>query len=381
MQLREVFDVYFKDTKFNNDFAKRLYKFQIGYVNTSKEYLDFFGGNLLGVHVIRFKDSDVIKLYDEVFDVDYYGLVESIKKVDSINLEFKVSGDLLNLTLMYVIYRLLNSPGLSDSNRYKAAYDASLIFFYRCIAALISHRFRYPVDPKLAQAVYANLSNKYLIKKLGTWHAVMDYRAKDMIDKKGLHYKNLVKFNDDNSIVYVINDSQGRIRDLFKNYYNEFKMAHENGESIGTSSSTYMDAEGEETIKEKVGSVENYVTYIRNIIIDKHSFVKSDLITIISKINTNTSSRMIRNTLNWLCDNYNNSKHHSLIDEFINILVNLKNLYLSTRSVDIELIKIRELGEELIKLSSDTKLSNSLIYSTRTSVILYLTLRVLVSAK
>lgn len=406
MQLIELFNEHFKDTKFNNEFAKKLYKFQIGYINSSREYLDFFGGNLLGVHVIRFKDSDVIRLYDNVFDVDYYSLVENIKKVDTINLDFKVSGDVLNLTLMYVIHRLLNSPSLNENGRYKAAYDASLIFFYRTIAALISHRFRYPVDPKLAQAVYANLSNKYLIKKLGTWHAVMDYRAKDLIDKKGLHYKNLIKFTDDNATVYAINDSQGRIRDLFKNYYNEFKKAHEGGESIGSTSSTYLDAEGEETIKEKIGSVESHVTYIRNIINDRNTLINNDLLSIISKINTNTSIRMIKNTLNWLSENYSNNKYHNMIDEFISltivhslylinttpnlannkkdlslILVTLKNLYLSTRSVDIELIKIRELGEKIIKESSDVKLSNSLLYSTRTSLILYLTLRVLVSVK
>lgn len=402
MTLKEVFDEYFKKTKFDSTFAKNLYKYQIGYINSSKEYLDFFGGNLLGVHVIRFKDSDVIRLYDDVFNIDFYSLQESVKKVDTINHDFIISSDTLNLTLMYVIHRILTSPSINDKVRIKAAHDAGLIFFYRCIAALISDRFRYPVDPKLAQAVYANLSNKYLIKKLGTWHAVMDYRAKDLIDKNALHYKNLVKFNDDQTIVYTINDSQGRIRDLFKNYYNEFKIAHEGGEAIGSTSSTYLDVEGEETIKEKINTVENYVTYLKNIINDIHSFIKPDLLLIISKLNTNTSSRMIKQNLTWLSENYSNSKYHAEIDEFItnvivhslylinnnmtivnkrdypNILLNIKNLYLSTRSVDIELIRIRDLGEKLIKESSDVKLSNSLIFSTRTSLILYITLRTLV---
>lgn len=399
--LADVFDEYFKNVKFDNKLARGLYLYQIGYINRNREYLEFFGGNLLGVQVVRFKDSDVLKLYEEVLDIDYLQLSKDISKVTTINHDYKVSSDVLNLTCMYLIHKFLTSKVINDKDKQRAAYDCALIFFYRCTAALLSYYFRYPSDPKIAQLAYANLSNKYLIKKLGSWHKVMDYRANDLINKESIHYKKLLTFNDDAATVYAINDAQGRIRDLIKNYYAEFAKVHVDGKSISTTSSTFLDAEGEETIKEKTKSVESYISYIRNTLIDKNSFINDELLSVINRINTNTSYRMIKSTLSWMVEEYN-SKNHTLIDDFVTstiiysffllndnenitnlrdypkILTTLKNLYLSTRSTDEDLIKIRELGEKVVTLSNKSKLSNSLVYSTRTSLILYITLRALV---
>lgn len=399
--LSEVFDEHFKNTKFNSKLAKNIYQFQIGYVNRNQEHMEFFGGNLLGVQVVRFKDSDLSMFFNDTIDIDYVSLERDLSKVTTINHEFKISSDTLNLTCIYMIHRFFTSPLISDKERERAVYDVALVFFYRCIAALISDRFRYPADPKIAQAAYAALSQKFLIKKLGSWNKVMDYRAKDLVLKNGLHYKKLVSFNNDQDIVYVINDAQGRVRDIIKGYYNEFKKTHSEGLGIATTSSVFLDIEGEETTKDKIGSTESRIAYIKSIISDKNSFVKDDLVAVISKINTNTSFRMMKMTLEWLSDNYNSEKYHKDIDDFLvkiiihsfhliqynlntanlrdypRILLGLKNLYLSTRSTDEDLMEIRDIGERLIKNSTKDDLSNSLIMSTRTSIILYITFRTL----
>lgn len=401
LTLKEVFDEYFSRVKFDSKLAKQVYQYQIGYINQNHEHLEFFGSNLLGVHVVRFKDSDVMRMYDDILDIDFLKLTEDIRKVDTINHEFKVSGDIYNLSMMYMLHRFLTSPVLQGHQRERAAYDVGVIFFYRCLAAILSHYFKYPVDPKIAQAAYAQLSNKYLIKKLGSWHKVVDYRAKDLTNPQGIHYKKLLTFVDDTATVYAINDAQGRIRDLIKNYYGEFKKVHTDGSKIATTSGTFMDAEGEETIREKTKSVEAYVSYMRNAIVDKRTFVRDELVSVIVGINTNTSFRMVKHTLLWLAENYNDGKLFKEIDDFMGsvivqsmhlienhidkkhqrdypfILSNLKNLYLSTRTVDQDIEKIRSLGVKLI-YKSNGKISESLALATRTSIILYITLRALV---
>lgn len=400
LTLLEVFDEQFAHVKFNPQLAKAFYQYQIGYVNKSREHLEFFGSNLLGVYTIRFKDSDVLKIYDEILDIDFYNLTHEIRKVDTISHDYKISGDILNLTLMYVIYRFLTSNELNDEHRMRAAYDVALIFFYRCVAAITSAWVKYPFDPKVAQAAYARLSNKHLIKRLGSWHKVMDYRANDLVNKESIHWGTLHHFNDDTQVVYCINDSQNRIKDLIKNYYRELMAAHEAGETISTTSSTYTDAEGEEVNVEKTRSVEAYTTYMANCIVDKNSFVREDLVGVINRINNNTSARIIRSTLNWMSENYTQA-YHKEIDEFLTltivhslhliqnnirpknprdypyILKNLKNLYLSTRSTDVELDRIRELGMKIVT-TANGKGSNSLLMATRTSIILYVTLRALI---
>lgn len=400
--LAEVFGEVFGNKKFDGKLAKALYNYQVGYLNSNREYIEFYGGNLLGVQVIRFKDSDVTRLFSDVLDIDYFELAEKIKTVPEIVQERLISSDTLNLTMMYVIHRFMTSPIINDTQRHRACYDCGMIFNYRCMAALLSYYFRYPADPRTAQMTYANLSNKYLIKRLGSWSKVMDYRTEELISKESIHYKSLVNFNNDSGIVYAINDSQSRIKDMIKNIYSEMMNVHNSGSKIGTTSSTFLDMEGEETVKEKTRSVENYVEYLKTIVHDRHSFIKDELVMIINRINVNTSHRMIKSVLTWMNENYGVQKYHKLIDEFIEltiihsffliqdnetvpnlrdyptILITLKNLYLSTRSTDKDLLRIRDLGEKIVHLANKEHISNSLVLSTRTSIILYLVLRTLI---
>lgn len=400
--LKAVFDEHFTQVKFDSRLAKALYQYQLNYINSNHEHLQFFGSNLLGAHVVRFKDSDVNRLFNEVLDVDLIDLTADIRKLDTINHTWKVTGDITNLTLMYVIHRFLNAELLSQEARTRAAYDTALIFFYRCVAALISYFFKYPSDPKVAQMAYANLSNKFLIKKLGSWHKVMEYRAEDLTDVKGIHYRNLARFLEDELVIYAISDGQGRIRDLIKNYYAVFEAARVEGASIGSTSSTYLDADGEETIKEKTKSTEAYVTYMRNIVTDRHTFVKDNLISIVMNINANSSFRIVKGTLNWMSEHTGNPKLSKMIDEFVSlvvvqsmfmiqnnmqskhlrdypyILITLKNLYLSTRTTDPEIDRIRELGLKIVHEANGKHISDALAFATRTSLLLYISLRSLV---
>lgn len=402
--LKDVCDQYFENCAFDQETARRFYKYQFWYINKNPEHMQFFGGALLGVNVLRFTDADIAKFYEEVVDVDLIGLTSDIRKLKTINHTFKVGGDIFNLTLVYCMHRFLTSSKLKDKDRQRAAYDTALIFFYRCAAALLSSYFTYPADPKLAQMAYANLSNKHLIKKLGSWNAVMHYRASDLSGIKGIHRQSFLSFKDDIANVYIITDSQNRIRDLIKNYYAEFDRARLAGERLGVTSSSWTDGEGEDSLKEKTNDVQGIVTYIRSIMPDKHSFIKDELIRVVVNINVNTSFRMVKAVLGWLSDALADPKTSKLVDEFVSkvivqsmyfidnqmelrnkndfpyILKQLKNLYLSTRTTDPDIDDIREKGFKLLKIF-DPKTSDSLTLSTRTTIILYISLRAFVGKK
>jgi hypothetical protein len=399
--LKEVFDACFEYIEFDKDLVKRIYKYQIGYVNQSNEYLDFYGGNLLGVHAIRFKDSDISRFFDDVIDVDYLELQASLKYVTTINHNFKISSDAFNLTTMYIMHRLLNAK-LDPKLIQAGIYDTALIFFYRCIAALISDYFRYPAEKKISQAAYAALTNKFLIKKLGSWHKFMDYRANELIDPKGLHLKALHTFDKDDKIVYAINDSQGRIRDVVKSYYSKIVEVRDNKSWTETTSSTIIDVDGEVVLKDRTTSADSYITYLRNIIIDKPSFINAEMVAVIAGMGNMVTGSLINETLKWMSDNYRVKEHHDLIDEFITktimhslyliiynmntkhkkdyayILNSLKFLYLSTRSRDPDLEIVRDLGYQVMDKATKKNISKHMKVSLRLSIVLYITLRVLV---
>lgn len=400
LTVRDVLSQHFNSVKIDKSLMKRIYRFQIGYVNTSREYVEFFGSNLLGVHVIRFREADVLRFYNEVLNIDFLKLEEDIRKTDTIKHEYKISGDIFNLTMIYLIHRALKEKTLVEKDRYWMAYNAALIFYYRTIAAFLSKWFTYPADPKVAQAAYANLNYKYLIKKLGSWHRVLDYRANELVSKKGLHYKKLLELKSDEDMVKIINDSTGRIKDMLLNYYSEFDKVRLQGDKIGVSNPIIIDAEGEEVIKDNINNVSLSVMRIKQYITDSNSFIKEDLIRVIIDINKNTSYRLVKETLTWMCNNVN-GKDFNLIDSFISqvviysyylidnrldpskikdlsyIIIQLKNYYLSTRSTDIDVLKIRELADKII-YKTNKKISKPLLLSTRTALILYITLRVLI---
>ena len=173
----------------------------------------------------------------------------------------------------------------------------------------------------------------------------------------------------------------------------------ERGESISSASATVISPEGEETVKDKTEGVEKHLSYVHSIVGDQHTFIKDDLVGVITSINKNTSSKMVKSVLTWISENYIVAEHKKTIDEFIDKtyvycvhlldyggtvidrrdyskrLIALKNMLLSTRSPDPELEVIRELGKKIIKNSQKTSISTSLMLSTRTSIMLYLYLR------
>lgn len=395
----EILDRHFKNVKINKDLGRRLYSFQIGYVDMSKDHMDFFGSNLLGVHVIRFREADVLRFFNEVLDIEYQDLESDIRSTDTINHTFKISGDIFNLTLVYLIHRCLSEKTLSEKDRYRLAFDTALIFFYRAVAAMLSAWFTYPADPKIAQAAYANLSNKFLIKKLGSWHKVMDYRASELISKNGVQYKKLVNLNNDLDLVDIINDGANSIKDMLKNYYAEFAKVHAQGEHIGITRTVGADVEGEMVVRDKLRSIDSYIAQAKQYLVDPHAFVRDDYIRVISDINRNTSPRLLKETLQWV-SGHANGKEHKLIDDAVTriiiysfylidtriepsrtkdvgyTLLQLKNLYLSSRSVDPDLIMIRNLTDQIL-LKAHKELSSALLLATRTAFILYITFRVL----
>lgn len=398
--LKEAFDSIFSHVEFTEAIAKQIYKFRVGYMTANRDHIEFFGGNLLGVNPLRFKDSDVNNFF-EIFELDYPDVVKEVRMVTTIDHSFKVGSDVFNLTIMYLIHRFLRSNLRIDIKK-KACHELALVFFFRCAAALISANFKYPANPKVAQLAYANLSKKYLIKSLGSWNKVMEYRATALMnEKESPHSKALRNFDEDTKIQYAISDSQGRIRDMFNGYYSEFMMVHESGESIAQQSTFTVDAEGNDALREKTTGPENYVFYIRSIIGDYDTFVRDDLLQVVSKSNSNTSSRALATVLEWLSVSHGDPKKHQEVDLFISrvlvqmahflqynidpkrhedkeyVLVGLKNLFLSTRSVDPDLVKIREMGEKIVHAALD-EISTSLMMATRTSVILYICLRALV---
>ncbi len=396
--IKAFFDQAFSHLKLNHNLARDLYRFQVGFVNKNSEHMEFFGGNLMGVYVVRFTERDVNRLFNEVLGVSIYDLKEGVNDLPGINPSWIVSSDPFNLTCLYLIHRFTVEKELDRSVCDRAIMDIGLILNYKFATSLMSGYFKYPVDPKIAQAVYANLSNRYLIKRLGSWQEVFAYRVTELISKESIWHNTLRTFGPDKDIVDMTNDTQSRIRDMLKNIYAEFKLAHAQGDKIQSTSSMGVDTDGTEVIKDRVHGPEMYQTYLLSVLADENSFIREELVMVVCKVMTGMQVRGFRSTLAWLSRNAHDV-HHKTVDTFVrNVLIysidylsqhgyllrdskdlagimsKLKNLYLASRSSDAELAEIRDLGLTVVS-EAYGKTSNQAAAAIRTGVILYVCLR------
>ncbi len=398
-KLIDIFDDIFKEVKFNKNLARKLYEFQIGFVNKNEEHMIFFGGNLLGVQVVRFNPIDYNAFFDDILEIDVSLLKNRLEKESSLNMDWNVSSDEFNLTSMYIAHKFMTSQYTPGDVGIRAAKDIMLIMQYKLMSSIMAYYFRYPADPNLAQATYAELSNRFLIKKLGTWGNVFSYRADEIIKEDGIHKSTLSKFDNDMDIVHSINDIQGRLRDMVKNIYVVFDRINVSGDKIKISSNSEISLDGSEVLKDKTHSPDIYYKYILSVMSDEYTFIKEELFNIVVQSLPGVSPKLLRHALQWMSTE-SHGKHKADVEEFlhgvilytieylysdgsilkqsrdlINLTVKIRNLYLASRSVDFELKKIRDLGEKLVKESGEKKISEAAVSNIRTGIILYITLR------
>lgn len=396
-ELKSFFETTFPSLVATKELANRLLDFQIRFVTKNQDHMEFFGGNLTGVHIVRFTPSDMDKFFLDVLDIEEEEVKEGLFALPGVNKKHKVASDPFNNVCMYLIHIFLSSK-LPENVKKIGAVSTALILNYRYITSRLFRGFKYPADPQTAIAAYAALNNKFILKRLGTWHAVLEDRTKDLVQEDGLHYKVLLNFTDDKKIKYAITDTQGRVREIFKNVYGEFVKIHERGKKIRATSSTF-EFEGEEMLKDKTNGLLAYIHYANSIVEDKNSIIKQEIIDAVCDIVKTASPILLEQTLQWISDNakFTNQK---IIKEFIELVlvhsfkylqdnknvvsrstdllslaIILKGVYTSSRSSDEDLYKLRNLGEKIIKKTGLIK-SPSMLASVRTVLMLYIVIRV-----
>lgn len=395
--IKSVLDREASHLKIDNRLIKEMTDYKNKFINRSLEHINFFGGNLIGVEVIRFLPTDR-KNWFEILKIDEDEVEEKIHSLENVNSSFLVSSDIFNISCVWLTHRILNST-LSKSAKEKASFIVMMIFNIKLITSLMYHYFKYPADPAVARATYAELSNKFTIKQLGSWYKVLESRSNDILDKDGIHAKMLDKFDDDLAIAYSINDIQGRLRDMIKNIYAVFMRIHSQGTKIGTSNNV-IEVDGEMVLRDNTRSLSSYTEYIKTILPDKNSFIKVDLVAVIERLMTTMSPTLFNESLNWFSETYG-KKHTEDINSAINdlmthtydyldnnqsllkntkdipgLVVRLRGTYMSSRNSDDLLQRTKTEFERLVKLSVKSK-SSTAIKAVRTGVMLYVVVRAL----
>ncbi len=395
--IRQVFDNYCQHLSIDKELAKKINNYKVGFIHRNREHAAFFGGNLLGVQVVRFLDTDSEKWFEEVMHVDELEIQDDIHALPTVNPEFNISSNIFNQSCVYLVHKFNNSS-LPMTAKKEVMIDILIILQMKFITSLLFRYFRYPADRALAESTYASLNNKFAIKEHGSWLKVLEQRALDTISPQSIHLKAINQMEPDYAVVNMLNDMQGRIRSYVKNIYAVMEMVRTSGGKINVTSASTVGHDGEEILRDSTKGIATYTHYIKNIIADKRSFVREELIGPVVKALPSVSERFLVAALEHLSDNYYRKDHkdidkileltmvhsfHYLSNnrqalrantDLVDMLVRLRGAYTSSRSSDPYLLEMREITERVIKPAVKTK-TTSVVASVRTGVLLYIVLR------
>lgn len=396
--VNSVFEKHCPHIVFDAKFLTKVKVYEQQFVNKNDTHIAFFGGNLMGVHPARFKDEDRNKWFNDVLDADEDSLEDDLHALPAILPHRHVSSDVMNLSCFWLAHKFLTSPQLNEQQRYDGAMASILVVQYKFITSILTDWFKYNADPVIAQATYAALNKRFGLKVAGSWGALLRIRANAVVGKGELHYKELLSFINDEKIVYMVNDTQGRIKDILKNIRDVFTIVQQSPEMQIRTSSSMIELDGELKVRDKTRIVSTYMRYILEILPDKNSFMVPELMDVIAKtvptmprsalqstleyMSANSSPRadkdvqqlctvVLQHAFNYLHRNPNVMENQSDIG---GLLKKMRALYQASRTNDPQIIEMRDLAEGIARRVLKSR-NGVLIAAVRNAVLLYILLR------
>lgn len=398
--IKEVFDEQFADVKFDRKLCQRIIQYSNTFMTRNEDHSAFFGGVLLGVNPIRFLDKDRDEWYDDVLGVDEALLLSAFKKITSINHDFNVQGDLFNYTPVYVAYRLITSVGIPDKLSREAQIHAFMVLHYRFLTSLLIPRFKkYQANREVAQATYSMLSGRFDIRRYGSWRALLEARSKSIVDPNSKTYGEVMAtFKPDPMVIRVVTDTQTRIRELVKLIYSVYAENAKRDVRSKSTSATGIGTDGEMILHDMKNGYRTYLRYIAQVVQNKNSFIKDELVEVVSAAVPTMPQKLFEQSLNYLSDHYGKPGHNyleTIVEEVMlyvfNYLQNnrqqlgntqdlatliskVRYLITAARTTDSSVLRMRSDAEKMVNKAVRSK-NKAVISSVRTGVLLYIVLR------
>lgn len=229
--LREMFYANY-EIKVTKAQAKSLVSFVREY-ELRKDHPNALNTPYIGLNKMYFLPKDQNFVFD-TFGVIKEDLKEKLHSCKNINPDFIVQSDPFNQFLIWTIHRLFKSDDLSDQETYQTQYELLKLLQYKFFTSTVNAYFKYGANEDYMQAAIERLSGKFDIKKkeTGTWKLIMEKRAEEILDPDSIHYKTLKNYDDDDDILYVITDTQTRIRNKLKLITSSYYEVRKRGEKI-----------------------------------------------------------------------------------------------------------------------------------------------------
>lgn len=399
--LKEIYDRHFSEVKFDRNLCQRIIRYSNQFMTKDRDHTEFFGNGLMGVNLIYFTNDDTRKFFEDVLGIDEVALRDDFKhNAESVNMDFNVMSEPFNYLGFYIAHRLYNADRSVPSRmREQAQIHAIMINHYRFLTGLFYRRFQFRADYEVAVATYNSLSMKYDIRKYGTWRALIEARAKDLIHHNRTHRDAMHFFKDDDEVIDLVTSVQGRIREVVNKLYSAYMETLEHRERIVTQSGVITKMDGDTVLRDQTNGVPIYIEYMREVLSDPHDLIRGELVDVIVKMNNNVSVPVLRQVLEYMSQYSSHHRNKYMVDtldeiivylfefigqnrstlknnDFAGLLERLKNAYTSSRTNNRSILLIRKNVDKIVKAAYSVRTTH-IISAVRTAVILYLSIRTL----
>lgn len=377
--------------------AKRIINFSHYLRTKNPDHINWFGGNLLGVERIKFLTVDNDRWFDEVIEVDEAYLGDCVRSVPSINEDWVVSSDVFNISTIWVLHRLVTA-GTQSKLIKQAQIEVGVILQFKYYTSIWYNFFdRCPVDKAAAEATYQALSLKFRLRQLGSWGALLEYQAAQLVDPSGTRARTLRTFAEDKDVLVIVTDINTRCRAVVKDMYGPLEAVRSGNTRINTTGSTMISVDGDKIIKDTNNFYTTASYYLKDAACNPTNFVRSDLVQLVMDIMptanetalleclnamANAPEGKARRDVNWIIDTtlehafeYISSNRIRVTDAG-QILLKLRAIYTAPKTSGQLLVELRKELEKFAKKNCFLN-SSSAIASIRTAILLYLVLRCL----
>jgi len=407
---KHIFNEFNKEVpiKINRLLVRNLYTF-VQTFETKKDHALALNTQLLGVYPIAFTSKDREEFFN-IFGVDRLFIKDIIDKIPSIDINHKVPSDPMNVLVTWILHCGYTTKNITNVDKEIFLVSLLKIWLYRFFTSLVNYNFPYLANPGIMQATVNQLSNKYDIIRDGSWKNVIENRSKDIIANSSIHIKAIRTYDDDKAIIYLITDTQTRMRNRIKNIVSAYHETKKLGDTVGSYGSV-GDLDGEKIITNQVSVLDNMISNLTNEMMNTNAFVDDKAIRVISGLFSSFKPDTLRFVLmrfSQLASSQSNSKdleeiirtkdgeiyvgtrvlvrniiqksYRFCIKNKVNlksrveILNKLRNLYSSSRISDKELMQVKLSVAYFIDKQSTTK-REATLSSLRIAFILYIILK------
>lgn len=397
--IRDTFKQY-TDIVADRHSLRRIHDYVNHFVNKNDDHIRFFGGNLMGVHPVRFKPEDRDRWFDDVLlgeeaelEQHLYGLVDPDTKEPVINQSFRVSSDVMNLSGVYLMHLLAHSQ-LGVKDRVEGQIQVVMALQCKFISSILTWYFKYPANEDVATATYTRLSKKFGLKIHGTWYKLLRYRAEESVK----YHQKTIQGMDDGDVIKMVNDIQSRIKSIVNYIRDEFERVRSMPMAlIRSKSGQQVGLDGELAVKDLQRHYSSYKRYIQTVVGDR-GFIKDELVELVCGVVRTAPERQVRQVLEYMVvqsGRLGDTNVQVLLDGTVqhvfdvlgrlpvhqrrftdvgSILHRIRGIYSSNKNTDPLLQQTKTVGEAVVRLAVRTH-NNGLVVSLRLAVMLYVVAR------